>query len=522
MSAALWAQAPSATPPENLCTVQGHAVNSATGEPLRSVAVTLHSAASDLGVRNPYTAATDASGNFTMGNVEPGQYWLSASRTGFVDFRYGSRGYLRIILAAQQKSDNLVLSMAPYGAILGKVTDEEGEAVAGLQVQALRYRFMQGRRQLAAQANGSTNDIGEFRVAGLPPGRYLIAVDAPPRPAAGPDAETYVRTFFPSTADPVAAAFFDVAPLAQVRGADVTLVKQQTVSVKGTLVDASGGSPRGFIVLLAPRGPLSDQRAIRARMLGDKGEFEVRGVIAGAYSLFAAAMTSTQEPIRSARIPVDVGQQNLDGLMLIVPAVMALTGHVQVEGQTGPPATKLHLALAPLDSGNHIFSDVAADGSFSIARVNPNRYSLTLISPPDGAYVKSVRVGTQETSANDIDLSHGGAATLEILVSLKAGTITGVVQNSAQQTAAGVTVVAVPQEPARKQQARYYGTAVADASGHYVIKNLDPGRYLIYAWPEADVNSYMDPDFLGPVENRGEPVTIQEGSQETVALKLIE
>ena len=65
----------------------------------------------------------------------------------------------------------------PRGSVLaGRVADEFGEAVAEAEVIAMRLQYQNGRRRLTpAGRNATTNDLGQFRIYGLPPGEYYIA-----------------------------------------------------------------------------------------------------------------------------------------------------------------------------------------------------------------------------------------------------------------------------------------------------------------------------------------------------------
>src|SRR5947199_10782622 len=75
---------PAPAKPEDLCAVEGQVVNSTTGEPLGKAALTLRRAESQPGPPGParsYSATSDPSGKFSIGNVEPGKYRLSATRT---------------------------------------------------------------------------------------------------------------------------------------------------------------------------------------------------------------------------------------------------------------------------------------------------------------------------------------------------------------------------------------------------------------------------------------------------------
>ena len=60
-------------------------------------------------------------------------------------------------------------------AMIVNVFDEDGEPVAMVNVQALRQSYVRGQKQLAPASSASTNDRGEFRIFGLPPGRYFLS-----------------------------------------------------------------------------------------------------------------------------------------------------------------------------------------------------------------------------------------------------------------------------------------------------------------------------------------------------------
>ena len=59
---------------------------------------------------------------------------------------------------------------------------------------------------------------------------------------------------------------------------------------------------------------------------------------------------------------------------------------------------------------------------------------------------------------------------------------------------------------------QYYKTAVTDETGHFAVKNVDPGAYKVFAWQQVETGAYMDPDFIQPVENLGASVTKAGGS----------
>src|ERR1035438_6508275 len=172
-----------------------------------------------------------------MAGIAPGKYRLAAERNGFIATQYGSRGPGKagtlLTLEAGQKSSDLNMRLTPHGVITGRVLDEEGEPVSSANVQVMRQQYMQGRKQMARANGASSNDLGEYRVFGLAPGRYYVSVETRPNQMMTQTEDEYVTTYFPRTADAAAAAPIDVAPGAQLRNIDIALVKMHTVTVSG-------------------------------------------------------------------------------------------------------------------------------------------------------------------------------------------------------------------------------------------------------------------------------------------------
>ena len=527
------------TKPEDLCTVEGMVSNASTGEALGKAKITLRRMDLQGPARNSYGGTSDTTGKFTITGVEPGRYRLAASRTGFVDVDYGARDYLQsgtpFTLDPRQHMGNVQLRMTPHGVITGRVVDEDGEPMQGVSVQAVRLRYMQGRRQLMQYGSASTNDIGEYRIYGLPPGRYFVAA-APRRaymfdrggmrPAARQPEEEYVTTYYAGTTDPAAAAPSELGPGAQLTGIDLKMTRRRTVRVRGHITDASGATPgrQRLMVSLQPHG-LSGPGGNHMAAASANGDFEISGVGPGSYTLLAALNGRGQS--LTAKMPVEVGNADVENVAITIHPPITLSGHLRVDGQTDASLDAIRVNLRRVEQGGPGFTNVPPaklepDGSFSLPNISPDQYRLTLSGLPAGFYVKALRIGDRDALTAGLDLTNGAAAALDIVLSPNAGVAGGLVQNEQQQPAAGVTVVAIPQETGRKDQPQYYKTAVTDDTGHFTLTSLDPGQYKIYAWRDIEGGAYMDPDFLKPVESHGEGVVIREGGQETVQVRLIE
>jgi len=535
---------PAPTKPEDLAALEGQVVNAVTGEPLGKAALILRRADSQPGPpgmggpARSYSTSSDSSGKFRMGNIEPGKYRLSATRTGFVAAEFGARDYMQagatFTLDAKQNMRDMMFRMTPNGVITGKVVDEDREPVAFLQVQAMRHRYSQGKKQLVSYGSATTNDIGEYRIFGLPPGRYYISVSA--RRSYGPDRgstakqgpeEEYVATFYPGTTEAATAAALDIGPGALFSGANVALGKRSTVHVKGRVSDASstGTERRRPMVFLVPRALSGASSMMRPSSIDANGNFDIRGITAGSYTL--VALIQDRGKSLMTRMAVEVGNSNVENLSITINPALSLSGAVRLDGEAVASVSTAQVSLRPRDpigtipGSSNPTSKVNADGSFTLSNISADHYNVILSGLPDGFYVKSVSLGGQDALLAGLNLSSGAAGPIDIVLAPNAGQAVGVVQNDQQQPAPGVTVVLIPQERERKEQAQYYKTATTDAAGTFTFKNLDPGQYKVYAWKEVESGAYMDPEFVGPVENRGATVTIREGSQENLQVKLI-
>jgi protocatechuate 3,4-dioxygenase beta subunit len=526
--------------PEEPCTLSGQVVNTATGEPVRRALVVLHridSSRAATNIQSTHSVTTDTAGRFAMEGVAPGKYRLSASRNGFVETQYGARapgktGTL-MTLEAGQKSTDLAMRLTPHGVVAGRVLDEEGEPLTGVDVQVTRQQYIQGRKQLARAGSALTNDLGEYRVFGIPPGRYYVSATLRANPNLPQTDEEYVTTWFPRTPDASAAAPVDLAPGAQLRNIDIPLSKMRTVTVRGRVTSEAGApaggdtAPRSFLnVMISARSTTVFGGAFaRGATVGPQGTFEFRGIAPGSYTV--VGQTNAQGKVLQARTSIQVGSSNVEGVLLTIHGGVAVSGRVRVEGETSESLAAMAVVLQPVEVGGMVFGSVPsqpvkADGTFQLDDVAADRYNVTINRLPEGFYVKSVRSATLDVMGSGLEVAGTSPAPIEVLLSPHAGQVSGsVLDPKTQKPAPTVTVVLIPQEKERRDRESFYRTAVTDQSGQFTFKSVVPGEYRVYAWEDAEYGVWMDPDFLKPVESKGEAVSIAESSRQSVQVNLI-
>ena len=80
-----------------------------------------------------------------------------------------------VTIADAQAAASVDLRLTRGGVITGHVHDEDGEALPRALVTVQRYQYVGGERQLRPAGADQTDDRGQYRVFGLPPGDYYVS-----------------------------------------------------------------------------------------------------------------------------------------------------------------------------------------------------------------------------------------------------------------------------------------------------------------------------------------------------------
>jgi hypothetical protein len=511
------------------CRLEGKVVNSVTGEPVRRARV-IANGQMRPGTRPPagqpmtpppqFSATTDAEGRFAFDVLEPGRYALSAQRDGFSSpTTQGGITRISVSLAARENKTDVLLRVLPLSIITGRIRDEQGDPVRRVQVSAMVYQYSSRGKQLVTRSSGSSNDLGEYRMFDLPPGKYYLKASPQPvltttftRGARGADEDVLAAAFYPGVSDPEAAAAIEARPGEELRGIDLILRRVRGVSVRGRVVKPAGASGAGMVMLAGD----ATERA--AGVMDAQGGFEIRGVTPGTYDLTSNMAVAGKR--YAGRLPIQVGAADIEGLELRLQPPMDLNGVVRVEGNSSlnPAQTRVALEGRSLS----FISTVGGgkeEGAFTIKGVEPGVYKPTVSTALD-LYVKSVRCGNAEVGDAGLDLSGGAPCDLSITLSANGGQIDGRIDRDSSGPAVPVFVTLVP-SGLRRDPSRFKMSSV-DPTGGFRLPGIAPGAYRLYAWEDVDATAVRyDPDYLKAYESLGQSVQISENGKETVTLKVI-
>lgn len=567
--------------------VTGQVVSSTTGEPLRKVSLTLQPQGGRGG--SPAAASSDNSGNFRFVNVAPGTYTLTGERSGFVRGSYGEdrpgQQGRQIQVTSGQAAGGIQLKLQPHSVIVGRVYDIDGDPVQGAQVQAMRYSYPRGQKQLTNAAQAATNDLGEYRIAGLPPGRYYVSASdrgilsnlrgaiqeivVQATEPGGPggrggrgavldqvlnsrnnvDPEAYVTTYYPRTTDASGATAIELVPGSEMRGIDIGLLKGRTYTVSGVIegIDQAaaalnqlniqqnkqngkgkakgGGFPGGIQADLVPRNGNGNAFGGRAG-LGGFVQVSPDGTfqargVRPGSYYLMAESRGPQQSRMAGRVPVDVASGDV---------------------------TNVHVRLTPPNEITGRLAPEKADSSLNLAQVRLN--FTTSAGGGRGAQNQRVDIAADgkfqgQLSTDTYTVEVQGAPTGYYLKAVRLSgrdlpdnvldlNFTGaqldvVLANDSgsitgkveRSNGEAVQNARVTVIPANGSRRDLFKSANSAADGTFTISNVPPGSYKVFAWEEVEQNAWQDPDFRRPFETLGSNATIRDSAGPNLTLRVI-
>jgi protocatechuate 3,4-dioxygenase beta subunit/5-hydroxyisourate hydrolase-like protein (transthyretin family) len=513
---------------------------------------------------------TERDGKFEFRNLDPGQYRLRVIRNGYAAQEYGQRTVttsgVPITLVEGQQLKDVSFKLIAAGVVSGRVRDANGEPVGRVQVSLMRSIYsVTGQRTFSSVGSDTTDDRGEYRVFWAPPGRYIVSVSSnnsslPIELLVSTTSQysdrTFPPTYYPGTTDPVRATTIELQPGSEVSGIDFTIAPPKGYRIRGKMLDSTTGKPpRAANITITQRQDqntnvlLTSNTGTRSTYNEADGTFEIRNVVPGSYWVRGQASTNSADAIdrnlvaqartnsdlidlallgnrgASVQMPIDVGAQDVEGVVLTLSPGINIPVQLSVEGQELMAVAnydRIRVYLRPTTnsgaSGNQRVS-FTAEGTANIENVSPGEYRLTVNMPMQDYFVKEARSEGMDVLNDAWQITSRTSGTLTVVLSPKAGVIEGNLVDALSKPVGGNLVVLIPDQG--RDRTELFKSATTDANGHYSIRGVYPGGYRLYSWEALESNAYFDRDVLAQYESQGKPVRVQEGSKENGDLKLI-
>ncbi|HVW09762.1 MAG TPA: carboxypeptidase-like regulatory domain-containing protein [Bryobacteraceae bacterium] len=438
------------------CSASGVVVNSVNGEPLPRATVNMGRA---------LVATTDEIGKWIAGHLSCGKLNLTAARQTFLPGRS-----MQVELTAGTEAHNIRLELTPQAAITGRIVDQYGDPVANAPVLAKRSQIVDGEREYGPSAGGSTNDIGEYRIAALPAGSYLIC--------------TGEQCATPMT---IAAGYSGVA--------DFRLGPVTSRHLTGKV----SGVPDGIRVQLT----LTSDTATLTAPVGPDGEFELSAP-PGTYTLLGTAYYGADQLI--GRTQLSVADRDIDGLALHLDAGFEIAGTVRIISRQKSPidASKVGVTLFQIVQGRPNGPRIAWNSdrtSFTATDMMPGLYRLNVSTPP-GLHVERVTAGGADITDTETQITSGFPA-IEIVLSDGGGTIEG---------------TAAPESGIIVLQGNRHWILRAGKDGHFRSDGFSAGDYRISAWEDLTNVPFRDAAWM-ELHAKSVTATVNESQSTSVTLE---
>jgi protocatechuate 3,4-dioxygenase beta subunit len=481
---------------------------------------------------------SDQAGAFEFAELPPGAYRVVASKSGYEPI-VPDRGDgpprmvpwgVAVALGADEATKHVDVGLAPLATLSGRVLDDQGDPLQGAQVELLHIRYEAGRRQLVPADVGPrvTDDLGRFRLFGLPAGDYLVSASIGGVVSA--DVPGYLRSYFPGTDDPHAAQFVSVRSSEAVTGVELSMVRGRTARIAGRILNSTGAPTMGGSVRLRPRRSSSFVGVSVGARLSSDGRFEFPNVPPGAYVIQAdgGRLSSWTEGPFGA-VPVVVNGADVTELVLQVSAGSKVEGAFRFDASDPsrqPARDSLALVARPVDadaspSNGFASAQISSDWRFRLAGLHGPR-RLQLERAPAGWALEEIRVngvdatdqpiefGTEQQSLVDVEV------VLTDRINLLAGRVTN--ERAEPAGAAGVVVFATDRDR-WYPMSRFLRSATTEPDGAFRMQGLPAGAYYIAAvarLPRDD--SWQESDFLEALQAGTIMVTLSDGTQSAVNL----
>lgn len=501
--------------------IRGRVTAADTGKPVRRARVTIRTAVPG---GPPITANTNSQGQFEATNVPPGAYIVSAGRAGYLEVQHGQRRPgdrgVTVDVGAGQRVDGIDIPLVRGGVLTGRITDELGEPYPGVQVQALALKYHLGKRAPATGAITTTDDLGQFRLAGLPPGNYYVVATSTEMWRN----EKKVMLGYPSTYYPggpmETAQTIALGAAQHRRDLNFSLMSGAAVKISGRVVRENGQPAANAGVSLAYSYPGAGSiftygmRSIRA---GADGAFEIHNVPGGTYAVMAGGDERH----------VTVADANTDDVVLTARTGSTVTGTIVTEDRVPPPFPSSGVRLIADAPYGKVLPRVGAlaveaDWTFKYDGLG-GAFLFRLAGLPEGWHVRAVRLDDKDITHTPWDVPTGGKQIggLTLVVTQTMGRISGGVTDDRGRPTAAATVVLFPEESELwVPYSRLIRVARPAADGRFSIAGLPGGTYRVVARESIEEGQWEDRAFLESVRDDAVRVVLADGGSEQVSLKL--
>jgi len=432
---------------------------------------------------------TDQDGTYRISDVPSGTYTVQTAKPAYVQKDAQDVGKRMIVVGEGESIEEIDFELVRGGVITGKVTDSSGkpavfEAVNIYKAEVFERATQQRQMPVVAFKVGQTDDRGIYRVYGLQPGKYKVAVGRGEDTRVGFTLGRNVRrVFYPDGDDQSKATILEVTEGGELGDIDLVLGPPiTTFTASGQVIDGDTGLPIPdfqFGLQRFRNSQFPEFVNLPART-GKNGEFAFEGLMPGKYAIFLYGDLNPSRRIDSGSF--EIVDQDVTGIALKLSKGSSISGTVIIDSddksiQSRVGSTRVHASVqtnVPTLSGNRS-AVVSADGSFFLGGLATGTARI-LVGNQNGTLVVTRLERDGFVQSQDIEIKDGDQITgLRVFVVYGDSTLRGVLnfKNGTLPPGARMFIHLTPVGRPNMMQR----SVRVDSRGHFVMDGLIEGVY---------------------------------------------
>lgn len=425
-------------------------------------------------------AFTDAAGCYTMRHLEPGDYLISFQGCEYDLAEQWYRGQPdrqsgdTVTVALDQMVAGIDAQLEPGARISGRVTDADGQALAGAEVLAHADSDPYG---ISYDNWTMTDESGNYELTCLTGGRYKI--ECP-----GVWEGFYLSTWYPHQPSFETAHSVELASGQCLEGIDVQL--ERPASIAGRVTGTDGAGLPDIRIETSP-----SPQSWNSSSTDPEGHYQVTDLWPGEHKVYFRAFGAgdygsvwypgTPNPVQAASFPL-AGGQELTGLDIQLAPGYRIGGRVTDEQGLAVDSVYVEAYDAYGQAVSWCSGD--PDGSYELRGLPPGEYRLSFspwsVNRQSSRNLVAEWYLDQDSYETATPLSISDQSMGDINVQLdQGGMISGMVFDNSGEIVSDVEVWA-----SRGEALEFYG--YTDFYDIFEVKGLKAGEYRIYAWPRRD------------------------------------
>lgn len=440
--------------------------------------------------------ATDQDGYYKISNLAPGSYSIVICVPAYVmpDSRNSDK-QKGVVVGEGENVEGINFALVRGGVITGRVTDADERPIVDQQVNVYPAEMFDQRIQRMVYAVGSvqTDDRGIYRVFGLAPGRYKVAVGRSDNEMnvtySQPRNVFYKQVFHPNESDQAKASIVEVSEGSEAKNVDITVGRTvPTFSASGQLVDENGQAVPNFRFGLQRQLGERVEYSNNSAAANSRGEFIVEGLVPGRYSVFLFSNQTNGRRVEP--LSFDVVDHDVAGLTVKLTTGVSISGVVVLENSDKAVLAQLlqlqlrAFSVVALEGGATVpsfaMSPLGPDGSFRLAGLSAGTVNMLFATngmplPPKGFTITRIeRDGI--TSPRGLEVKEGEQLTgVRVFVSFGSANLRGTVtleNGSLPETGRIFVLLTKPGDTYSN-----FRPAFVDQRGRFLMEGLPPGTY---------------------------------------------